>query len=96
MAYAGEKQGDVEIAVRPENIRISKEQGKLQGTVTTLFYLGDSLDLTVKVEDIMVRVIVSPEYYGKVQVGDVIYLDFDTKLVFEDNGTLAEQLKIQT
>lgn len=96
MAYAGEKQGDVEIAVRPENIRISKEQGKLQGTVITLFYLGDSLDLTVKVEDIMVRVIVSPEYYGKVQVGDVIYLDFDTKLVFEDNGTLAEQLKIQT
>jgi len=96
IAYQGDKRGDVELALRPESIGINKENGKLSGVIRSIFYLGDSLDITVDVDRIKVRVIVPPEHYEHIAVGDGVSLSFSRQIVFEDAGNLEEQLKIQT
>ncbi len=96
LAYKGDKTGDVEIAIRPENIGIVKENGKLSGVLQSVFYLGDSLDMTVAVDNIKLRVIMPPEHYENLAVGDKVELEFSKSIVFEDKGDLDEQLRIQT
>lgn len=96
MIYKYDRIGNVEIAVRPENISLSKTEGDLKGKIINLFYLGDILDITVEVGKIKVRAVLSPDYYGKLHLGDEVYLSFKKFLVFEDNGSLEEQLQITT
>lgn len=96
MIYNHDRYGDVELAVRPENISVSKTEGDVHAKVISLFYLGDILDMTVLAGNIKIRVVLPPEYYGRINMGDEIYLKFNKYLVFEDNGSLEEQLMITT
>ncbi len=96
--YPSPIKGDVELAIRPENIEINKAdvQGDLKGTVASLFYLGDILDINVKVGEITIRVIASPDLYGVIQRGDEVSIKLKKLHVFNDTGSLEEQLKIMT
>ena len=96
MMYNNEKQGNVELAVRPENISVSKTEGDVHGKIVSLFYLGDILDVTVLAGTKKIRVVLPPDYYGQLSMGEEIYLKFKKYLVFEDNGSLEEQLQITT
>ena len=96
VAYDGEKTGRVEIAVRPERITLSTESGELKGTLESLYYLGDVCDCRVKVGEATVRVITQPENFRKMKSGDTVYLTFREKLVFDEDGSLDDKLKIMT
>lgn len=96
MVYDNEKKGNIELAVRPENIEVSKTEGDIKGKIVSLFYLGDILDITVLVGSVRIRVVLTPDYYGKLKMGDEVYLKFKKYLVFEDTGSLEEQLQIVT
>lgn len=75
--------GEVTIAVRPENITLSLENGIMQGVMTHHFYLGDAIDYRVQVGDEMVRVIVKGADIYKIKDGTTVYLDFDKLLIFD-------------
>ena len=94
--YDGDKRGRVELAVRPERITLSKEQGDLQGTMKTRYYLGDVNDCRVQVGDVTIRIIAAPETYARLQPGDRVYLTLREKIVFDEEGSLEEKLKIMT
>ena len=94
--YDGDKKGRVTVAVRPERITLSPTEGDLRGTLETQYYLGDVNDCRVQVGDLTFRVIAPPESYMNMKPGSPVFLTFREKMVFEDDGSLDEKLKIKT
>ena len=93
--YDGPRTGNVEVAIRPENLFFT-ENGVLTGTLETQYYLGDVDDCRVRVGDTLVRVIVNGYEFKKLRNGQPIRIGIRDFMVFEDNGLLEEMLRIQT
>ena len=96
LPYGGSLRGAVEVAVRPENIAISKEGEGIEGTVVNGYYLGDASDYRVRVGSLSIRVITQGRVYRAFQPGDSVRLRLNDFIVFPDDGSLDEQLRIQT
>ena len=94
--YAGQRQGAVEVAIRPENIEMALNGAGVPGIITKRYYLGDASDFRVKIGDIELRVIREGRIYKQFAPGDAVTLTLSDFLVFDDDGSLHEQLKIQT
>ena len=74
--------GEAVLAVRPEQITLSKTGGMVEGVMNHRFYMGDSVDYRVKVKDHIVRVIQKGAGYNTYQDGETVYLDFDNVMSF--------------
>jgi iron(III) transport system ATP-binding protein len=74
--------GEAVLAVRPEQITLSKTGGLVEGVMNHRFYMGDSVDYRVKVKDHIVRVIQKGAGYNTYQDGETVYLDFDNVMSF--------------
>ena len=97
LPYDGEKRGMVEIAVRPENITMSVPgDAGLKGRVDKRYYLGDSADWRIALGKTNLRVITEGRRFSRFAPGDEVGLYIEEFLVFDDEGTLKEQLKIVT
>ena len=97
LPYNGEKRGMVEIAVRPENITMSAPgDAGLKGRVDKRYYLGDSADWRISLGKTNLRVITEGRRFSRFAPGDEVGLYIEEFLVFDDEGTLKEQLKIVT
>ena len=97
IAYpAMERTGKVEVAIRPENIRMSKTEGDVKGKIEVMYYLGDVTDCRVRVGDALVRVITEGYSHKEYTVGDDVLLTVREFIVFDDDGSLEEKLKIKT
>ena len=98
--FDGDRRGRLELAVRPERISMSVDNGSkdgtLQGILETQYYLGDVNDCRVRVGEKLIRVIAPPESYFSMKVGQTVYLSFREKIVFDEEGSLEEKLKIMT
>ncbi len=94
--WNGDLQGKVLLAVRPERITLSLQEGELRGTLQNQYYLGDVNDCRVRVGKSVFRVICPPESYDGMKTGDTVYLTFREKMVFPDDGSLDEKLQILT
>ncbi len=94
--YDGDKKGRVELAIRPERITLSMEKGDLRGVLENQYYLGDVNDCRVRIGGKLVRVIAPPESYTGMKPGDPVYLTLREKIVFDEDGSLDEKLKILT
>lgn len=75
-------QGDVMVAVRPENIDISKVNGHIPATIQHHFYLGDSIEYRVRLGEHDLRIIVKGADVDAFKDGDDVYLSFDKIMVF--------------
>ncbi len=95
LPYAGPRSGRVEVAIRPENLYFT-ENGALNGTLETQYYLGDTDDCRVRIGETAVRVIVSGYEYQKLRNGMPVSLGVRDFMVFEDDGLLEQMLRIQT
>lgn len=73
---AGIPEGDSIIAVRPENVSLSKNGGMLKGTVRHRFYMGDAVDYRIETAAGMIRVMTHGSAYHTWKDGEEIYLDF--------------------
>ena len=73
---AGIPEGDGIIAVRPENVSLSKNGGMLKGTVRHRFYMGDTVDYRIETAAGMIRVMTHGSAYHTWKDGEEIYLDF--------------------
>jgi iron(III) transport system ATP-binding protein len=93
--YEGELKGNVYVAVRPENI-VFNENGELTGILELQYYLGDVTDFRVRIGDSLVRVIADGHAYHSMKEGDPVRLSIKEFIVFEDDGSLEETLRIQT
>ena len=93
--YAGEQTGKVYVAVRPENILFT-ENGELTGTLETQYYMGDVDDCRVRVGETLVRVITDGYAYRSMREGQSVRLAVRDCMVFEDDGSLEETLRIKT
>ena len=71
------KNDKVVVGIRPENLRITSEKGRLAGSVLSTEYLGDSKIINVKLDDSVIKVKVP---------NDSIFTDGqDINLDFSDN-----------
>ena len=91
-----EQSGNIEVAIRPENIRISKESGGIMGKLEKLYYLGDETDCRVRVGKALVRVITDGFSHREFREGDTVTLDVREFIVFPDDGSTQDQLRIRT
>ena len=87
--------GKVYAAVRPENLLFT-EDGELSGTLETQYYLGDVDDCRVRIGSTLVRVITDGAAYQRMQKGQSVRLTVRDLMVFPDDGSLEEMLKIRT
>ena len=91
-----EQSGNIEVAIRPENIRISKESDGIRGKLEKLYYLGDETDCRVRVGKALVRVITDGFSHREFREGDTVTLDVREFIVFQDDGSTQDQLRIRT
>ena len=116
-------QGNVILAIRPENIRLigktggSSEtpgafggsgnpdcagsaqnigKGLIPGMVDRVYYLGDVTDFRIRVGESSVRVIADGFSHRDWKPGDPVSLDIRDFMLFPDDGSTQEQLKIRT
>ena len=75
--------GSATIAVRPENITMSRTSGTIEGTLVHRFYLGDAVDYRVQCKHHVIRVIVKGAELKEFIDGEKVYLDFDKIMVFD-------------
>lgn len=75
--------GNATIAVRPENITMSRTSGTIEGTLVHRFYLGDAVDYRVQCKHHVIRVIVKGAELKEFTDGEKVYLDFDKIMVFD-------------
>ena len=93
--YHGSRTGKVDAAIRPENLYFS-DDGVLTGTLETQYYLGDVDDCRVRVGDTLVRVIVNGFEHRKLRDGQAVRITVRDMMVFPDDGSTQEQLRIRT
>ena len=82
--------GYVMIGIRPENIKlVSKDEGKLSGTVLFIDYLGDSNIVNLDIENQIIKAKVSD---SDLHVGSKTSITFndDDIILFDDNGNLVK------
>ncbi len=94
--YRGERRGAVEVAVRPENIGMTLDGAGIPGVIEKRYYLGDVCDFRVRIGELQLRVIREGRSFSQFAPGDAVRLQLSDFLVFDDDGSLHEQLKIQT
>ena len=95
VAYSGPVSGKVDVAIRPENLYFDPE-GELEGTLEAQYYLGDVDDCRVRIGSTLVRVIASGYEYKNLTDGQRARISVRDFMVFEDDGTLEQMLKIRT
>ena len=93
---ATERRGAVIVAIRPENIRLSKSNGGITGTLTRMTYLGDVTDCRVQVGESIVRAIEDGDFRRHFKAGDAVTVAVREFMVFPDDGSTQEQLHIRT
>ena len=94
--FSGEKRGRVELGVRPERITLSPDSGTLRGVLESRYYLGDITDCRVRVGTKLLRVSAPPDSFFSLEPGRTVFLTFRDPLVFDEEGSLEEKLKIRT
>ena len=95
IAWEGGRTGSVYVAVRPENILFSPD-GELSGILETQYYMGDVDDCRVQIGETSVRVITDGFAYRSLTEGQKVRLSIRDLMVFEDDGSLEEMLRIKT
>lgn len=75
--------GSVLLAVRPENIGMTKTPVGIQGVLTHRFYLGDAVDYRVRVADTNIRIIHKGSDLKEFTDGETVYLKFEKTMVFK-------------
>ena len=88
--------GDGYISERPGALHVFTEDGELSGTLETQYYLGDVDDCRVRIGSTLVRVITDGAAYRRMQKGQSVRLTVRDLMVFPDDGSLEEMLKIRT
>ena len=95
-APAGQADGPIQLAIRPENIRLHKEEKEgLRGILERMYYLGDVTDCRVRIGQADVRVVADGPAYRRFQVGESVSLEITDFIVFSGDN-LSDQLKILT
>ena len=80
--YSGPVSGEVDVAVRPENIHIVNGDAHLHGKLVSEFFTGDTNDCRIAVGSSELRVIADAATYGKFSSEDTIGLEITDMLVF--------------
>ena len=91
MAYAGEKRGAVQAAVRPEDIAVRTDRGVLSGKLTHMLYLGGASDCRIELAGpgetvVELHAFASGRTFGQIPLGSQVWLDFDDFLVFDEEA----------
>jgi len=88
--YGGQYTGKVTVAIRPENIILSPADsssspaGVLEGTLLSMFYLGDINDCRVDINGEIMRVIADSGSFDTLKEGQKITVGLKDFLVYED------------
>jgi len=88
--YQGPYSGKVVVAIRPENITLSPAAsssspfGVLEGTLLSMFYLGDINDCRVEINGEIMRVIAESSSFDTLKEGQKVTLGLKEFLVYDD------------
>ena len=74
------------MGLRPENLTVVGNNGKLSGTVSFFEYLGDSKIINLTIEDELIKIKVSDT--TGISIGDKLSIDFNVEDIrlFHVNG----------
>lgn len=86
LSYDGNVTGNVDVGIRPENIRITGGEAHLHGRVVSEFFMGDVNDCRVQVGEKELRVIADASTYGRFGKEEIVGLEISEFMVFPDNG----------
>jgi len=90
LPYHGPLSGKVVAAIRPENIVLSPENpelfpaGVLEGTIISMFYLGDINDCRIEINGEILRVIAESNSFDTLKENQKITVGIKEFLVYED------------
>jgi len=90
LPYQGVYTGNVIVAIRPENIVLSPEDpascpsGVLEGSIFSMFYLGEVNDCRIDINGEIFRVIADSKSFDTLKEGQKITLGLKEFLVYED------------
>jgi len=89
LPYDGPRTGNVIVAVRPENVILSQQASDngLEGTLTNMYYLGDTTDCRIDVNGVSIRAVTDGDDFDRFELPSKIYMKFKDILVYEDDGT---------
>lgn len=87
--------GRVDVAVRPENIEITPD-GPIEGVLERMYYLGDTVDCRVRSGGKLLRMILNGYYFTRLSIRQKLRLSIRDMMIFPDDGSLEDMLKIQT
>jgi ABC-type Fe3+/spermidine/putrescine transport system ATPase subunit len=82
LPYDGDVTGKVDVAIRPENLRIIGGEAHLHGKIVSEFFMGDVNDCRVQIGEKELRVISDASTYGKFGREETIGLEISDFLVF--------------
>ena len=68
----------------------------IRGVVERMYYLGDVTDFRIRVGSALVRIIDDGFSHREFSLGDEVVLNVREFLVFTDDGSTQEQLRILT
>ena len=83
--YSGEFTGTVDVAIRPENIRLVSGNAHLNGRIVSEYFNGDVNDCRVLTGDKELRVIAEASTYGKFGKDSTVGLEIADFLVFPES-----------
>ncbi len=86
LPYSGDITGEVDVAVRPENIRITDGNAQLRGKLVSEYFTGDTNDCRIAVGGSDIRVIADAATYGRFSPDETIGLEISDMLVFPAAG----------
>ncbi|MHC6203335.1 ABC transporter ATP-binding protein [Breznakiellaceae bacterium SP9] len=91
--YDGPYTGNIILAVRPENIAFTSPAhpvegvtGSLEGTLLSMFYLGDVNDCHVDIAGVNVRVLAESRSFESLSTGQKVTLGLKEFIVYPDSG----------
>ncbi|MBE18731.1 MAG: ABC transporter ATP-binding protein [Thaumarchaeota archaeon] len=86
IAFSNSASGSIVMGLRPENITVVGNNGKLSGTVSFFEYLGDSKIINLTIEDELIKIKVSDT--TGISIGDKLSIDFNVEDIrlFHVNG----------
>jgi len=84
--YSGDVTGEVDVAVRPENIHIVNGDAHLHGKLVSEFFTGDTNDCRIAVGSSELRVIADAATYRRFSPEDTIGIEITDMLVFPSSS----------
>lgn len=95
LPYSGILEGKVEVAIRPEKIKISvgsKDSNILEAEMVSEYFMGENTDLRLKLGSADIRVTADASMHGRFKAGEKVKVILEDFMVFKDEDEKEREI----